>query len=180
MKILFGLVLSVMLLSVVGCFDPATSTTATNPAPNGQPAETAPAVTADEATPRETIGKTTQNVLDLKQALADGAVLASTTVESTNPLLQTADVYRTQVAKIAGMSVEQAIQLRNAQSIDDPKPLTYAQFVSEIIKAGQADGIQLPMLPYYQEYAWDEENQKLIAVDFPGRIAEREKQRNEN
>jgi hypothetical protein len=31
------------------------------------------------------------------------------------------------------------------------------------------------MLPYYQEYGWDEQAQKLVAVDFPGRPAEREK-----
>jgi hypothetical protein len=134
-------------------------------------------VTAEEATPRETIGKTTQLVLVLDQALSEGAVLASTKVESTNPLLVSADAYRTSVAKIGGMGVEKAIQIRNAQSIRDPKPLTHEVLMAEIIKKGQSGGIHLPMLPYYQEYAWDEPNQKLVVVDFPARKAEREKQR---
>jgi hypothetical protein len=134
-------------------------------------------VTAEEATPRETIGKTTQLVLVLDQALSEGAVLASTKIESTNPLLVSADAYRTSVAKIGGMGVEKAIQLRNAQSIRDPKPLTHENLMADIIKKGQSGGIHLPMLPYYQEYAWDEPNQKLVVVDFPARKAEREKQR---
>lgn len=170
MKILRRSLLTLLLVSAAGCL---------RVSPTAEKAEpSTPSVAADDATPRETLNKTTQLVLDLKQALADGGVLASTKIESTNPLMQSADAYRTTVAKIAGMAVEQAIQIRNAQSIKDPKPLAHAEFVSEIIKPDQPDGIQLPMLPYYQEYAWDEQAQKLVAVDFPARKAEREKQRN--
>ncbi len=172
MKTLYCTLVSLIFATFSGCFNPA-------PTAN-QGGATTPGVTADEATPRETVGKTTQNVLALDQALSDGGVLASTTVDSTNPLMQSADVYRTQVAKIGGMGVEHAIQLRNASSINDPKPLTYQQFMDEIIQPGQPNGIQLPMLPYYQEYAWDEKAQKLVTVDFPARQEEREKQRNPN
>ena len=149
--------------------------------PSAPPAEnnesTTAGTTAEEATPRETVGKTTQNVLDLKTALADGGVLASTQVEANNPLSASAGAYRTTVGKLGGMSVEKTIQLRNAQSIQDPRPLDHATLMSEIIKPGKPDGIHLPMLPYYQEYAWDEPNQKVVTVDFPARQAEREKQR---
>jgi hypothetical protein len=134
-------------------------------------------VTADEATPRETVNKKTQNVLNLAEALASGGELASGEVAATNPLLQSADAYRTSVAKLGAMAISQAIQIRNAQSIQDPKPLAHAVFMAEIIKPGQPDGIQLAMLPYYQEYAWDETAQELVVVNFPARIAEREKQR---
>ena len=75
------------------------------------------------------------------------------------------------------MAVDKAIQIRNAQSIQDPKPLSYKVFMEEIIKKGGPDGIRLAMLPYYQEYAWDEVNQQLVVVDFPARKEEREKQR---
>ena len=172
MKVLCRSLLTLLLASVAGCSPPV---------PAAKPANSSlPGVTAEEATPRETLHKTTQNVLDLKQALAKGGVLASTKIESTDPLMQSADAYRTSAAKIAAMAVEQTIQLRNAQSINDPKPLAYAEFVREIIKPDQPDGLKLPMLPYYQEYAWDEQTQKLVAVDFPARQAEREKQRNAN
>ena len=94
-------------------------------------------VTAEEATPRETIGKTTQNVLNLDEALGDGAVLASTSITSNNPLLVSAEAYRTSVGKLGGMSVEKAIQIRNAQSIRDPQPLTLEELMAEIIKKGK-------------------------------------------
>ncbi len=138
---------------------------------------TTPGVTAEEATPRETIGKTTQNVLELKEALEKGAVMATKDVGTSNPLLASAAAYRNSVATIGAMAVDKAIQLRNAQSIRDPQPLTYAVFMKEIIKKGKGDGIWLAMLPYYQEYAWDEKAQKLVVVDFPARKEEREKQR---
>jgi hypothetical protein len=41
--------------------------------------------------------------------------------------------------------------------------------MAEIIKKDQAEGIKLAMLPYYQEYAWDEADQKLVVVEFPAR-----------
>ena len=140
-------------------------------------ASTTPGVTAAEATPRETIGKTTQNVMALSEALQKGGVLADKNATTSNPLLASAAAYRNSVATIGAMAVDKAIQLRNAQSIRDPKPLTHEVFMKEIIKKGSGDGIWLPMLPYYQEYAWDEKNQKLVVVDFPARKEERAKQR---
>jgi hypothetical protein len=118
---------------------------------------------------RETVGKTTQKVLKLEDALKDGGVLAETTIPVADPLTQNAAAYRTSVAKIGGMAVQQAIAIRNAQNIADPKPLSYDEFMSEIIQPGKPDSIQLAMLPYYQEYAWDVPNQKLVVVDFPAR-----------
>jgi len=162
-----------MVILASGCFSPKK--------PAGESAGDAVAsesgVTADEATPRETVNKKTQNVLNLAEALASGGELASGEVAATNPLLQSADAYRTSVAKLGAMAISQAIQIRNAQSIQDPKPLAYVVFMAEIIKPGQPDGIQLAMLPYYQEYAWDETAQELVVVNFPARIAEREKRR---
>ena len=163
-----------LFLTSIGCL-PATPTA--DESGSTPRTSSTPGVTAEEATPRETIGKTTQNVLDLEQALSDGAVLASTKVETSNPLLASAEAYRTSVGKIGAMAVEKAIQMRNASSIREPKPLTYQVFMDEIIKTGKSDGIRLAMLPYYQEYAWDEKAQKLVVVDFPARKAEREKQR---
>ncbi len=162
-------------VALAGCFKPI---------PPGEAgdglvvAETSkPGVTAEQATPRTTIDQKTQNVLALADALSSGGELASGKVEASNPLLVSADAYRTSVAKLGAVAVEQAIQIRNAQSIQDPKPLPHAEFMSAIIKPGQPDGIQLPMLPYYQEYAWDEASQKLVVVDFPARVEERERNR---
>lgn len=130
--------------------------------------------------PRETLRKTTQNVLNLPDALQQGGILADTTIPVSNPLTQSAAGYRISVSEIGGMAVEQAIQMRNAQNIvEDPKPLTYDQFVIEIIKKNRPDGISLAMLPYYQEYAWDEASQKLVVVDFPARKEQFQKEQDE-
>jgi hypothetical protein len=118
--------------------------------------------------PRETLHKTTQKVGKLADELQKGGVLAETTIPVADPLTQNAAAYRTSVAKIAAMQVQQAIQIRNAQNImEDPKPLSYEQFMSEIVKPGQPDGMSFAMLPYYQEYAWDEQNQALVVVEYP-------------
>ena len=145
---------------------------------SGKPkASTTPGVTAEEATPRETIGKTTQNVMPMQEAVDKGGVLATQEADTSNPLLGSAAAYRNTVATLGAMSVDKAIQLRNAQSVREPKPLTYEVFMDEIIKKGKSGGIRLPMLPYYQEYVWDERTQKLRVVNFPARKEEREKQR---
>ena len=166
---------SLLLLPFTGCFVP-------KPAGDESQQQVADAnspnsATAAEATPRKTLNQKTKNVLVLNEALATGGQLATGGDASGNPLLQSAGAYRSSVAKLGGIAVEQAIQLRNAQSIRDPQPLDHATFMAEIIKPDQPDGIQLPMLPYYQEYAWDEQAQELVVVEFPARIAEREKNR---
>lgn len=126
---------------------------------------------------RKTIGEKTQDVRNLSVELNKGAVLASTEISVSDPLTQAAEAYRTSVGKIGGMAVERAIQMRNAMNImEDPKPLTYDEFMTEIIKKDQPDGIYLAELPYYQAYAWDEANQKLVVIDYPKIKEEYEKQ----
>jgi hypothetical protein len=174
MKIFFVSAMLMMLLCSAGCFQSV-------PKPAGDAtAVSTPDATTDEATPRETLNKTTQNVLDLDQAVASGAVLAETKAKGPDPLTQSAAAYRTTVGKLGAMAVQQAIQIRNAQSIKDPKPLGYDEFMREIIRKDQPDGIQLAMLPYYQEYAWDSKGQALVVVDFPARKEERQKQLQNN
>jgi hypothetical protein len=157
-----------LLILAVGCGEERITT------PGGKTAGAEPAGPAIKS--RETIGKRTQEVLKLDEALQQGGTLADTTIPFSDPLTQNAAAYRTTVGKLGAMSVDQAIQIRNAQSIADPKPLTYDEFMAEIIKKGQPDGIQLAMLPYYQEYAWDEPNQKLVVVEFPERKAKMQDQ----
>jgi hypothetical protein len=123
---------------------------------------------------RKTIGKYTQNVLRLEDALRDGAVLASTKISESDPLTQTAEAYRTSVAKISGFAVIQSIQIHEIQN----GPLkNYDEFMEFIIKKGQPDGVQLAMLPYYQEYAYDAANRQLVVVEFPEKKKQFESQK---
>lgn len=165
--------LVIPLVVAVGCFQVKQP----DGEPGGEPDESSAGVTAEEATPRATIGKTTQEVLELPAALAAGGQLDSGQASASNPLLQSAQAYRSVVAGQGAQAVQRAIQLRNAQSIQDPKPLSHAELMDQIIQPGQPDGIQLPMLPYHQEYAWDEQAQQLVVVHFPARVQEREAQR---
>ena len=122
---------------------------------------------------RETLRKTTQNVMELEKALADGGVLAS--MEITGEGLEVySDAYRTSVGRIGTMAVDQKMQLYEAES--GRKPEDYAEFMAVIIGKDQPDGIQLPMLPYYQEWAYDPEKKTLVVIEFPAKKEQREKE----
>ncbi len=116
---------------------------------------------------RETLHKTTQDVRELEKELANGAILADTEIQVADPLTQSADAYRTSVAKIAKMKVK--MDMDQYEALNDKKPETYAEFMEQIIKKGRADGIQLPMLPYYQEYAYDSKNKELVVIEYPAK-----------
>lgn len=113
---------------------------------------------------RKTIGKTTQNVLELAEAVAAGGIPASMEITGTG-LEVAADAYRTSVGKLAVMAVEQRMSLYLAQHGE--KPEGYSGFIEEIIRPGQPNGLHLPMLPYYQEYAYDPASEKLVVIEFP-------------
>jgi hypothetical protein len=114
---------------------------------------------------RDTLHKTTQDVRDLKTELAKGAVLADTEIQVADPLTQAADAYRTEVAKIGKMRVEYDMKMYEATNGEKPK--SYEEFMEMIIKKGKPDGIQLAMLPYYQEYAYDSDKKELVVVEYP-------------
>jgi hypothetical protein len=160
MRLRSGLIPLALALVAAGCTEETATKTRGVKAAAAKPAE-------EPVKARETIRKTTQKVLKLSDALQQGGVVADLTIPVADPLTQSAAAYRTQAGKLSIQQVYYAIQLRNAQSIQDPKPLTYDELMAEIIKPNQPDGIQLPMLPYYQEYAWDEQGQKLVVVEFP-------------
>lgn len=144
-------------LAMVGC-EPA----AGPPAPSKPPVET-----------RKTLGKTTQNVLLLEKALAEGGVLAETSITSSG-LEMASDAYKTSVGKIAGMAVQQKLSLYQAEHGEVPE--SYDDFMAKIIEPGSPTGLQLPMLPYYQEYAYDPSEKKLVVVEFPAKKEQREKE----
>lgn len=121
---------------------------------------------------RKTIGKTTQNVLDLADALAQGGVVLEGSGPSEGGVLDTyAGAYRSSVARIGGLQVEQKIRLYQAEH--GSVPATHADFMKKIIAPGTPDEVSLPMLPYYQEYAFDPESKALVVVEFPAKKEQR-------
>lgn len=139
-----------------------------------------PAATSAKSTPRETIRKTTQEVMRLQDALAEGGQLAEKGGEigpDGGYLGTVAKAYRSSVGSLAIGQVQQMMQIYDIQNNGPVKD--YDEFMSAIIKKGQPDGIQLPMLPYYQEYAYDEANRQLVVVEFPKRQQDFEKQQSQ-
>ena len=122
---------------------------------------------------RQTLNKTTQNVLELSDALKQGGVLAETSIQGSG-LEIASEAYRTQVGKAGSLAVQQKMNLYQAEHGEYPK--TYDQFMTRILGKGQPDGIALPMLPYYQEWAYDVENRKLVVVEFPAKKEQRQRE----
>ena len=135
--------------------------------------EEAPAPKPAAVKTRKTIGQTTQTVLELAEAVKQGGVAAEMSIQSSG-LEMAADAYRTNVGKAGIMAVEQKMQLYQAEHGSLPK--NHAEFMSRIIGKDQPDGIRLPLLPYYQEWAYDPEAKKLVVVEFPAKKEQREKE----
>ena len=119
---------------------------------------------------RKTIGKTTQTVLELSRALADGGVLAEGGVTS-GGLDAITDAARASSGTIGALAVEQKLRLYEAEN--GRKPMSHEEFMSRIIAAGTPDSVSLPMLPYYQEWAYDPAAKKVVVVEFPARKEQR-------
>lgn len=122
---------------------------------------------------RKTIGKTTQNVLELSEALKQGGVPAEMSITGEG-IDAYADAYRTTVGKGGSMAVDQRMSLYQAEHGELPK--THAEFMDLIIGKGKPDGLNLPMLPYYQEWAYDTEAKKLVVVEFPAKKEQRKQE----
>jgi hypothetical protein len=114
--------------------------------------------------PRKTLGKTTQKVLELSQALADGGVLADTAATS-GGLAAVTDAVRKTSGTLGTLAVEQKLRLYEAEHGRTPEG--YEEFMRLIIAPGTPDGVSLPMLPYYQEWAYDPDAKAVVVVEFP-------------
>jgi hypothetical protein len=123
---------------------------------------------------RDTLGKYTQDVRNLKPELAAGGQTTDGKIHATDYITLQADAYRTTVANIAKMNVKHAIDLYEAEHGEKPK--TYEEFMDLIIKKGKPDGIMLPMLPYYQEYGYDPEAKELVVIEYPAKKKAMEEQ----
>ena len=122
---------------------------------------------------RQTLNKKTQNVLELSEALKEGAVRAEMSIQG-DGLEVAAAAYRTSVGKLSILAVEQKMSFFSAENARKPKD--YQEFMDRIIEKGKPDGLMLPMLPYYQEYAYDPEAKELVVVEFPAKKEQRQRE----
>ena len=142
---------------VVGCDDPAPK-----PDASASPGavQTAPIQT------RKTVGKTTQNVLDVADAKAQGGVVVDNAAEAEEGGLGAySQAYRHSVATIGGLAVEQKMKLFEAEY--GRKPGTHAEFMDRIIEKGRPGAVSLPALPSGKAYAFDPQRKAVVVVALP-------------
>jgi hypothetical protein len=126
-----------------------------------KPAASAPA----KKEPGGIIGKRTQKVIEAAPELETGkAKVASTKIKVKDPITLVGNAYVAIVGRSSMLAIEQAVNLFHANNDRYPKDL--AEFMAEIIKA---NNIGLPVLPPYQEYAYDEKEHKLVVLEYPDR-----------
>jgi hypothetical protein len=123
---------------------------------------------------RETLRKTTQRVYDLKEELAKGAVETSAQITGYDPISGPGQAYVKVTGQLGTMAVQQALEMYKATN--DRYPRSLDEFKTEVLKAGLPDGIQLPERPFYQEYAYDTDNHRLVVIEYPERKAQFEAQ----
>jgi hypothetical protein len=109
----------------------------------------------------------------LSEALKQGGVPAEMSIKSQG-LGVAADAYRTSVGKLSIIAVDQKMNFFQAEN--DRKPNDYKEFMDRIIEPGKPDGIMLPMLPYYQEYAYDPDAKELVVIEFPAKKEQRQRE----
>jgi hypothetical protein len=140
-----------------------------------KPVESPAPVEPPKIETRKTVGKTTQNVLDLAAAIAQGAVRIDNATEAEEGGLGAySQAYRHSVAFGGSLACDQKMKFYEAEH--GTMPATHKEFMAKIIAPGAPDEIRLPMLPYYQEYAFDPEARKLVVVEFPAKKEQRQRE----
>jgi|SRR5579864_4197162 len=134
--------------------------------------EGSPAARGGKIKLRPVIGKTTQDIRAAEPELRNGgAKIATMKVTAKDPITLQGNVYVTSIGRISVMKIQHALDLYYATNEKYPKDLK--EFMEEII---QPNGIRLPTLPYYQEYAYDEKEHKLVILEYPDRKAQFQEQ----
>jgi hypothetical protein len=160
-RLLFPAFAGLLLVATIGCEEPR------HVKGSGSSAPPAPAPPKDEIQTRETLRKWTQEVRNLKPELAQGGQVTDGKIHATDYITIQADAYRTSVGEIAKMKID--MDMRQYEALNGEKPKTYEEFMDVIIKKGKPDGIQLPMLPYYQEYGYDPDKKELVVIEYPAK-----------
>lgn len=147
-----------LVLLALGCDEPR------HPGEKRQEASAPPEAPAPYK-PRDVIGKTTQDIRAAEPEIKnEGAKVASTKIVAKDPILLAGNAYVTMIGKASILQIEHAMKLYQVANNRYPKDLQ--EFMDEIVKA---NNIRLPVLPYYQEYGYDEQEHKLVILEYPDR-----------
>jgi hypothetical protein len=109
------------------------------------------------------IGQRTADIRSASKELQQGGARpASTRIVARDPISLQGNAYVAIVGRASIENMKHAVDLFHAEN--DRYPKDYEEFMTVIVKP---HGISLPQLPPYQKYAYDENEHKLIIMEYP-------------
>ncbi len=159
-RFIIGLALAAVVSStLVGCGGGAVEESDdSTPAGGGGGLANAFGVAPEQASGKSFAGKTTQEVIDARQAVADGA-----TVLADGPNM------RSYIGKAYGTVYDTAIisidrVLMQYEIINGRYPKDHNEFMNQVLKL---EGIRLPSLPRENAYGYDPDSHSLVILELP-------------
>jgi hypothetical protein len=121
--------------------------------------------TETKAEPQSIINRRTQEVHNAATEIPKGqAKLATTKITATDYIPIQGNAYVAIIGQTSIQSIKHALDLYHAEN--DRYPKDYDEFMTVIIKA---NNIALQKLPPYQEYGYDEQEHKLVILEYQAR-----------
>lgn len=120
----------------------------------------------EKVEPREILGKRTQDIRAVEPEVknAGAQVITKPRIIAKDPITLQGNAYVTMIGQTSILQIEHAMNLYQAENNAYPKNLQ--EFMDGIVKP---NNIRLPVLPYYQEYGYDEANHRLVILEYPDR-----------
>jgi hypothetical protein len=109
------------------------------------------------------VGKRTSDIRSATKELQQGGARpAPTRIVARDPISVQGNAYVAIVGRASIDNMKHAVDLFHAEN--DRYPKDYDEFMTVIVKP---HGIALPQLPPYQKYVYDENEHKLIIMEYP-------------
>ena len=175
------LFMGVALMAMAGCNGGGSEDSPTASAAGGSPPPPPPMVDPNAPPPppvagapadqpvqlRRTIGQTTDDVRDFDAEMQSGQNIQVSTgkITAKDPITLQGNAYVSIIGQAAVLQIQHAVNLYNA--LNDRYPADFEEFKREIL---DANGIRLPQLPAYQEYAYKADTHELVVLEYPDRM----------
>jgi hypothetical protein len=108
------------------------------------------------------IGQRTTDIRPMSDLKQENVQPASPKIVAKDPIPILGNAYVSIVGQAAINNMKHAVDLFHAEN--DRYPKDYDEFMSAIVRP---HGISLPQLPPYQKYVYDENEHKLIIMEYP-------------
>ncbi|WP_165074767.1 hypothetical protein [Paludisphaera rhizosphaerae] len=118
---------------------------------------------AEKPEPKFIVGERTSEIKKIEPEVAQGAnVIEKPKITAKDPITLQGNAYVTMIGQTSILKIQHAMNLYQAEN--DRLPKDYNEFMEGIIKP---NNISLPLLPHYQKYGYDEQQHKLVILEYP-------------